>query len=126
MPRVLQSGPGSMEFSSDADVDGRALTITATATRDTTSLRVTALNAAIDMAAIPETTPAAGGKTGAIALKLTGAEGSGESDSRLTASLSLTGSVLDLGTRGLLPADVDVDATLVSGSNKIEVGQAAF
>lgn len=120
---VLQSGPGSMEFSSEADVDGRALTVTATATRDTTSLRVTALNAAIDMADVPETTPAAGGKTGAIALKLTGAEGSGESDSRLTASLSLTGSVLDLGTRGLLPADVDVDANLVSGSNKIDVGR---
>ncbi|MBA1140607.1 YhdP family protein [Mesorhizobium neociceri] len=120
---VLQSGPGSMEFSSEADVDGRALTVTATATRDTTSLRVTALNAAIDMAAIAETTPAAGGKTGAIALKLTGTEGSGDSDSRLTASLSLTGSVLDLGTRGLLPVDVDADATLVSGSNKIDVGR---
>ncbi|MGX9143873.1 hypothetical protein [Mesorhizobium sp. 128a] len=120
---VLQSGPGSMEFSSEADIDGRALTATATATRDTTSLRVTALNAAIDMAPIPETTPEAGGKTGAIALRLTGTEGTGESDSRLTASLSLTGSVLDLGTRGLLPADVDVDATLVSGSNKIDVGR---
>ena len=34
---VLQSGPGSMEFSSEAEVDGRALTVTASATRDTTS-----------------------------------------------------------------------------------------
>ncbi|MER9740920.1 hypothetical protein [Mesorhizobium sp. M0187] len=120
---VLQSGPGSVEFSSEADVDGRALTVTATATRDTSSMRVTALNAAIDMADVAETTPAAGGRTGAMALKLTGSEGSGETDSRLTGSLSLTGSVLDLGTRGLLPADVDVDAALVSGSNKIDVGR---
>jgi hypothetical protein len=64
---------------------------------------------------------AAGWKTGAIALKLAGSEGSGENASRLTASLSLTGPVLDFGTRGLLQADVDVDATLVAGSNKIQV-----
>ena len=32
---VVQSGPGGMEFSSEADVDGRALTVAASATRDT-------------------------------------------------------------------------------------------
>jgi len=118
---VLQSGPGSMEFSSDANVDGRALTVTADATRDTTSLRVTALNASVEMEDAGGATAAPGGKTGTIALKLAGSEGLGDSGSRLTASLSSAGSVLDLGTRGLLPADVDVDATLVSGSNKIDI-----
>lgn len=116
---VLQSGPGSMTFSADAAVDGRALAITAATSRDTTTRRVTALDASVKVA---DGDPAAvAGKLGAVALKLTGSEGSGENDSQLTAALSLTGSVLDLGTRGLLPADVDVDATLAAGSNKIEV-----
>ncbi|RVB97417.1 hypothetical protein ENZ74_33340, partial [Mesorhizobium sp. M7A.F.Ca.CA.002.15.2.1] len=54
-------------------------------------------------------------------LKLTGSEGFGVNASRLTAALSSTGSVLDLGTRGLLAADVDINATLVAGSNKVQV-----
>lgn len=116
---VLQSGPGSMAFSADADVDGRALAITASASRDMTTRRVTALDASVEVAG--DATAAAAGKLGAVALKLTGSEGSGENKSQLTAALSLTGSVLDLGTRGLLPADVDVDATLAAGTNKIQV-----
>ncbi|RWF83740.1 MAG: hypothetical protein EOQ36_26800, partial [Mesorhizobium sp.] len=116
---VGQSGPGGMEFSSDAEVDGRALTIAASATRDTTTRRVTALDASVDIAEVNEA--AAGGTLGAIALKLAGSEGSGENASRLTASLSFAGSVLDLGPRGMLPADVDLAATLVAGANKIQV-----
>ncbi|RVD63283.1 hypothetical protein EN751_41120, partial [Mesorhizobium sp. M4A.F.Ca.ET.029.04.2.1] len=50
-----------------------------------------------------------------------GVEGAAETKSRLTASLSLAGSVLDLGSRGQLPADVDANATLVAGANKIDV-----
>lgn len=115
---VSQSGPGSMEFSSDADVDGRALTIAASATRDPATRRITTLDASIQAA---DADTAAGGKLGAIALKLAGSEGTGDNGSRLTAALSLTGSVLDLGSRGLLPADIDLDATLVAGSNKIQV-----
>ncbi|MCZ8545228.1 DUF3971 domain-containing protein [Mesorhizobium qingshengii] len=117
---VAQSGPGGMEFSSQADVDGTVVTVTASATRDIAARRVTALNASIDLADAGDTTAAAG-KLGAVALKLTGSEGTGTNASRLTAALSSTGSVLDLGTRGLLPADVGVDATLVAGSNKIQV-----
>ncbi|RUU29799.1 DUF3971 domain-containing protein [Mesorhizobium sp. M6A.T.Ce.TU.016.01.1.1] len=119
---VAQSGPGGMEFSSDADVDGRALTVAATATRDTTTRLVTALDASVEMAEAGKAAAAPGGKLGAIALKLAGSEGSGENASRLTASLSLAGSVLDLGPRaGMLPADVDLDATLVAGANKVQV-----
>lgn len=118
---VLQSGPGSMEFSSDADVDGRALTIDASATRDTTTRRITALDASVKIAGADEAAASAGGKLGTIALKLAGSEGAGDTRSRLTASLSLAGSVVDLGPRGLLPGDVNADATLVAGSNKIQV-----
>ncbi|TPM41602.1 DUF3971 domain-containing protein [Mesorhizobium sp. B2-3-4] len=115
---VVQSGPGGMEFTSQADVDGRAVTVAASATRDIAAHRVTGLDASIDLA---DAGGADTGKLGAVALKLTGSEGSGATESRLTADLSSTGSVLDLGTRGLLPADADVKATLVHGSNKIQV-----
>ncbi|QKC84260.1 DUF3971 domain-containing protein [Mesorhizobium sp. NZP2077] len=117
---VAQSGPGGMAFSSEADVDGRKVSVAASATRDIAAHRVTALNASIDLAAADSSTTDAG-KLGAVALKLTGSEGAGATASRLTAALSSTGSVLDLGPRGLLPADVDVDATLIDGSNKIQV-----
>ncbi|UVC13685.1 YhdP family protein [Mesorhizobium onobrychidis] len=118
---VAQSGPGGMEFSSDADIDGRALTIAASATRDTTTQRVTALDASVEIAQADKAAAAPGGTLGAIALKLAGSEGSGENASRLTASLSFAGSVLDFGSRGSLTADADLDATLVAGSNKIHV-----
>ncbi|SDA74566.1 DUF3971 domain-containing protein [Mesorhizobium qingshengii] len=117
---VAQSGPGGVEFSSQAEVDGRVVTVAASATRDIAVHRVTALNASIDLADAGDTTAAAG-KLGAVALKLTGSEGTGTNASRLTAALSSTGSVFDLDARGLLPADVGVDATLVAGSNKIQV-----
>ncbi|AMY00051.1 DUF3971 domain-containing protein [Mesorhizobium ciceri] len=115
---VVQSGPGGMQFSSKADIDGRTLTVAATATRDIAAHRVTALDASVDLA---DTGAAAAGKLGPVALKLTGSEGFGVNASRLTAALSSTGSVLDLGTRGLLAADVDINATLVAGSNKVQV-----
>lgn len=118
---VLQTGLGSMQFSATADVDGRALTVAATATRDPAARRVSALDASVGLAEAKGAATPTGGKLGTVALKLTGSEGAGETASRLVASLSLAGAVLDLGTRGLLPADVDANATLISGSNKIQV-----
>ncbi|TGQ83763.1 hypothetical protein EN850_03190 [Mesorhizobium sp. M8A.F.Ca.ET.207.01.1.1] len=117
---VVQSGPGGMKFTAEADVDGRTVTVAAAAIRDVAAHRVTSLDASINLADA-DATAAGSGKLGAVALKLTGSEGSGATASRLAAALSSTGSVLDLGARGLLPADADVNATLVYGSNKIQV-----
>ncbi|TIN34801.1 MAG: hypothetical protein E5Y32_30535, partial [Mesorhizobium sp.] len=75
----------------------------------------------VEIAQLDQAAAAPGGTLGAIALKLAGSEGSGENASRLTASLSFAGAVLDLGTRGSLPADVDLAATLVAGANKVQV-----
>lgn len=124
---VAQSGTGSMQLSADADVDGRHVTLIASATRDANARRVATLDADLQMAdaaahsTASDTAAADGGRLGTVALKLSGAEASGETPSRLSVSLALTGSVLDLGTRGQLSADVDADATLVAGSNKISV-----
>ncbi|TGP96048.1 MULTISPECIES: DUF3971 domain-containing protein [unclassified Mesorhizobium] len=117
---VVQSGPGGMKFTAEADVDGRTVTVAAAAIRDVAAHRVTSLDASINLADAGAAA-AGSGKLGAVALKLTGSEGSGTTASRLAAALSSTGSVLDLGARGLLPADADVNATLVYGSNKIQV-----
>ncbi|TIR23958.1 MAG: DUF3971 domain-containing protein [Mesorhizobium sp.] len=127
---VAQTGTGRMQFSYDADVDGRHATLTATATRDATARRIASLDANIEIegagnsgeGASTETAPAAdGARLGSISLKLSGSEASADSPSRLAASLSLTGSVLDLDERGLLPVDVEANATLMAGSNKISV-----
>ncbi|PBC04985.1 DUF3971 domain-containing protein [Mesorhizobium sp. WSM3860] len=128
---VGQTGTGSMELSSNADVDGRHVSLNASAARDPNARRIASLDASLAIADVGGT-PAQGssgggnfashgGKLGSLALKLSGAEASGETPSRLTASLSLGGSVLDLGSRGQLPADVDASATLVEGSNKISI-----
>ncbi|TPK90834.1 DUF3971 domain-containing protein [Mesorhizobium sp. B2-4-17] len=119
---VVQSGAGGIELSSQVDLDGKAVTIAASAARDAMTRRVTALDATIGIAGDGnEVAAAGGGKLGALTLKLKGAQGAGDTAARLKASLSSTGSVLDLGPRGLLPAALDVDATLVHGSNKIQV-----
>lgn len=121
--RVLQSGPGRMEFSARADVDGTTLTVTASAARDTALRRVTMLDADIAVAGGDpgQAKDAHGARLGTVALHLAGSEGGGEDASRLTASLSLAGSVLDLGEHGLFAADVDLDASLVGGANKVSV-----
>ena len=127
---VAQTGTGRMQFSYNADVDGRHATLTASATRDAAARRISSLDANLEIAGAgnssedssTEAAPAAeGAKLGSIALKLSGSEASGDNPSRLAISLSLAGSVLDLDERGLLPVDVDADATLVAGSNKISV-----
>ncbi|MDX8441995.1 DUF3971 domain-containing protein [Mesorhizobium australafricanum] len=127
---VAQTGTGRLQFSYDADVDGRHATLTASATRDATARRIASLDANLEIAGAgnsgeggsTEAAPAAeGAKLGSIALKLSASEASGDNPSRLAVSLSLAGSVLDLNERGLLPADVDADASLVAGSNKISV-----
>ncbi|MBZ9676773.1 DUF3971 domain-containing protein [Mesorhizobium sp. ES1-1] len=117
---VAQSGSGGMTLSSRVDIDGRTLAIAASATRDVAAHRVTAFDASVDLADAADARDVAG-KLGAVSLKLAGSEGSDTTASRLTVALSSTGSVLDLQTRGLLPADVDLNAALVAGSNKIEI-----
>ncbi|UDL91122.1 hypothetical protein LGH82_07570 [Mesorhizobium sp. PAMC28654] len=118
---VQQSGSAGMELSSSLSVDGRALTIAASATRNAATRRVTTLEASVEIADSADVAAATGGRIGAVVLRLKGVQGTGDNTSRLTASLSLTGSVLDLGPRGLLASDVGLDATLVPGSNKIQV-----
>ena len=129
---VAQTGTGGIRLSYDADVDGRHVVLTGSASRDAAAHRIASLDASLQIAgpegkapaeaSSNETSAADGSKLGSVSLKLSGAEAAGEEPSRLAASLSIAGSMLDLDDRsGLVPADVDADATLVAGSNKISV-----
>ena len=75
-PPSLQSGPGGMEFSSEADVDGRAVTVAASATRDIDDTpRDGAGRQHRDGGCRRGSGSGRCGKLGAVALKLTGSEG---------------------------------------------------
>ncbi|WP_054313991.1 DUF3971 domain-containing protein [Mesorhizobium sp. 1M-11] len=121
---VEQSGSSGVKFSSKLDIDGRNLTVNASAGRDAAARKVTALRADITVDPINADSKSVGqasGNVGAVALHLEGAEGEGGVQPRLSLSGSLAGAVLDLGTRGMLPVDAKVKATLVRGSNKIGI-----
>jgi hypothetical protein len=120
---VSQTGVEQMQLTSNMDVDGRALTLDASASGNPATRQIRALTAKIELAerdgadgSIP-----AGSRLGAIQLGVSGGESSGDTPSRLELSLSSTGSVLDLGPRGALPADVEMQAKLESGANKLAI-----
>jgi len=117
---LSQSGRDRMELSTDADIDGRAVTLDAAAERDPQSRRVTLLNAELDIEGPGDTVPG-GGRMGTFALRLSGSEGGSTSPSKLAIAASSAGSVLDLGKEGLFSADIDMAAALEAGSGKLSV-----
>lgn len=121
---VSQSGAAGVQFSSKLDVDGRQLTVEASAGRDPTARKVTALQADVTVEPIEvdiKSAGQAGGNVGAVTLHVEGAEGEADAQPRLSLSGSLAGAVLDLGARGMLPIDAKLKATLVRGANKIGI-----
>ncbi|KQZ13086.1 hypothetical protein ASD44_02615 [Mesorhizobium sp. Root554] len=123
---VRQTGPGQMQFSSTNEIDGKAMTVAGSAVRDLTSHLITSLEADIAVAASEEGPPAEDGEgstLGAIGLRLTGSEGSAETAPVLKAQLSLTGAAMDLDRKGRLVANINADATLLRGSNKLDLGR---
>ncbi len=119
---ISQSGRDRIEFSTDAALDGRTITIDAAAARDPQSRRVTQLNAELQADAADDSGKADDSRLGALSLRLSGSEGQGDAATKLTVSAAATGSAIDLGPReGLMEADVGLDATLESGAGKISV-----
>lgn len=117
---VEQSGSSGVRFSARLDIDGRQLTVDATAARDAAARRVTGLQADIAVEPIDANAKSeASGNVGAVKLHLEGAEGEGNIPPRLGLSGTLAGAVLDLGARGMLPVDARLKATLVRGANKV-------
>lgn len=122
---VRQAGSDRMELSTTATVDGRAISLAGIAARDPLTRRIVDLDATIEVAGPQLETfwPGGGHEPGAGTLHLKGSEGVGETASELRASLDLKGTALDFGLRGLLAADIAMQATLERGSNKIDIGR---
>ncbi len=121
---VRQTGPGKMNLASQAAVDGRILTLTASASREDTARRITGLkvDATLEPAARETARPGQdASKLGRLALRVTGSQGDGARPSRLAASLSLEDFTLAFNAREPLAGAVSADATLVSGTNKVSV-----
>lgn len=119
---IRQSGAGRMEFSSDVGLDGRELGIVASAVRDVAARRITDLDVTIELDGPPASAGHQDGSVlGAGSIRLSGVEGGDGTDSRLNATASFADSVLDFGTHGQLPGDVELNATLAAGSGKIAV-----
>lgn len=122
---VRQAGADRMELSTTATVDGRTVTLAGVAARDPQTRRIVDLDATIEVGGPRLETfwPGGGHEPGAGTLRLTGSEGTGETASRLQASLEAEGTALDFGPRGLLAADIAMQAVLESGSGKIDIGR---
>ncbi|KQZ78299.1 hypothetical protein ASD64_13290 [Mesorhizobium sp. Root157] len=119
---VSQAGAEQVELASRMDVDGRPLALTAVVIGDPQTKLIRTLTATADLGEREGGVAAASGSTpGTVSLHLSGSEGSGDTSSRLEAALSFAGSVLDLGPRGRLPADVEMQAKLETGANKVDI-----
>lgn len=117
--KVEQTGEGSMQLSAEADVDGRPLTLSASAARKAGTPQIASFEVDAILAE-PAQSSGKAARLGDLTLRLTGSE-TGGGPPRLAASLSLDGLALDLEERGLLAADLAINASLTTGTNKISV-----
>jgi hypothetical protein len=141
--QLEQGAPGELAFSAEASVDGRALVIEGTAVRDEATKRITGLDLKVSspgedaegdlgeivakmVGSISSDAPKSGTghKLGTLELALTGEEGTTGSAPRISATLALKQSVLDLGSYDVV-SDVDLQATLAMGAGKVEIDKLA-
>lgn len=122
---LSETEPGTLTFTAEASVDGREMTLGGTAARDVVSRRISQLDMAVNVPASPAGNAAVAtensSEIGAFDLTIAGHEGIGEDADRLTGALNLENVVLDLGKEGVFSGSFDLDASLVEGTNKIEL-----
>ncbi|MEW9836617.1 AsmA-like C-terminal region-containing protein [Mesorhizobium marinum] len=118
--RLAESRGDSLTFSATLDLGGRMIEATASARRDRTSSLISGLEISATSPAV-ETASSTATRIGAVDLTLNGAETDGAEPPRLSASLKLAESALDLERRGVLSGNIDLDVHFVSGSDRIEI-----
>jgi len=124
--RLTAGAPGEMSFSGEVDIDGRSVALTGTSARDTVSGRMKRLeiNADAPAVATPPTPADPDGNAnslGSLELAIAGHEGIGSDPDRLTAAVTLGDLVVDLDKDGTFEGDVELNATLAAGSDKLEI-----
>lgn len=124
------NGSGLLRLSATASLDGRELSLNGTATHEGPSHRIAALE--LDITAAPSgplvldaagmlSTDGSKSRLGAADIRIVGAEGQDGAPSRLALTARLDNSVIDAGKRGVVPGDVEMNATLEIGANKVEI-----
>jgi Protein of unknown function len=133
-----QQTNGELAIGAQASIDGRAVSIKGTATRDTVSRRISNVDlkfsapdgqtAAHDNAETPQVAPreTSGSRIGLMEASVTGAEGIGGEASRLSAEVKLEEAMLDLDTQGEIAGDLDVAVFLEEGTAKVEIEHLRF
>jgi Protein of unknown function len=120
-------GGGELIFSADLDIDGRKVQLAGTSSRDEISKRISALqitaNSASGAAAWPSMTAPRedANSLGDLDLEISGQEGIGTDTDTLTAALTLGNSTVNLGKDGTFQGGLDLHATLLAGSDKLEI-----
>lgn len=117
---LTEATANRIEFSAELEADNRALTLAGTAVRDPSSAAIASLT--FEAAG---SSPASQGakrlRLGAFDLRLAGSQEAG-GPGRLAATLTLDDASLDLGAKnGTLSGDVELVASLLSGSGKLEI-----
>lgn len=119
--RLTESLGDSLTLASDLEIGSRPVSLSLSAVRDRSSRLISAIDLTASSA---ETAPAAGSsRLGSLDLKMTGAEGSGASRSRIEASLKVADWAVDLGARGAVGGDIDFDGRVLVGNNRVDVGR---
>ncbi|WP_274629558.1 DUF3971 domain-containing protein [Arvimicrobium flavum] len=127
---LADDGRGILTLSATGSLDGRAMSLTGTAAHEGGDRRISSVELNLAVApAEPLVLDASGmlspdgskSRLGAAEVKITGSEGVAGNPSRLALEVHLDNSIIDMGKRGVVPADADIDATLEVGANKIEI-----
>ncbi|WP_442577694.1 hypothetical protein ACSBOB_19210 [Mesorhizobium sp. ASY16-5R] len=116
---------GTLQISIEADVDGRRVVLAGTATREAASRRISSLDLSIVSEALPEVIgdgqPESAGRLGAATLSVTGSEQAAGQGQQLKLSGVIEKSQVDFGARGVFTGNMQVDATLATGTGKVEI-----
>lgn len=121
---------GVLSLAAEGTLDGRAVTLNGVAEREAASRRIARLALNVTVAPAEALVLDASGmlsrdgsksRLGAADISVTGSEEGAGGTARLAVKAQLDDSVIDLGKRGVVLGDADISATLVTGSNKIEI-----
>ncbi|MBN9074008.1 MAG: hypothetical protein J0H34_20900 [Rhizobiales bacterium] len=126
---LSDNGDGSLSLAARGALDGRDINLEGTARQAEDGRRIADLRLKLDLAPSQPLELSASGtlsddgsksRIGSVGLVVAGSENE-NGGGRLSLSAKLEKSVIDLGKRGVLVSDADIDATLLVGSNKIEI-----
>jgi len=109
-----------LALSSTIDVGGRAIAFQASASRDSETRKISALDITASATA-PQGAQQTGSRLGAVEIKLTGKEDS--EAGQVEATVKIAGWTADFGPRGTISGDLDFGGRLVTGTDRLEVGR---